>query len=78
MTPCVLYLDTSDLSYLARGEVVRGVSYGSLRKRITGLRVGEIRALDWKRDADLEAKAVNKQIRHGHLTLPKEGGVWCQ
>jgi integrase len=38
-----------------------------------GLRVGEIRALDWQRDVDMIAKTltVNKQIRCGHMTTPK-------
>ena len=38
-----------------------------------GLRVGEIRALDWKRDVDLVARTitVNKQIGLGQLTTPK-------
>jgi integrase len=38
-----------------------------------GLRVGEIRALDWRRDVDLVARTitVNKQIRRGHMTTPK-------
>lgn len=40
-----------------------------------GMRIGEIRALDWKRDVDLVAKTitVNRQIRHGDLTTPKGG-----
>ena len=38
-----------------------------------GLRVGEIRALDWKRDVDLVARTitVNKQTRRGEMTSPK-------
>lgn len=38
-----------------------------------GLRVGEIRALDWRRDVDLVAGTltVNKQIRRGTETTPK-------
>ena len=38
-----------------------------------GLRVGEIRALDWKRDVDLVAGTitVNKQTRRGEMTTPK-------
>ncbi len=38
-----------------------------------GLRVGEIRALDWRRDVDLIAGTitVNQQIRRGALTTPK-------
>ena len=38
-----------------------------------GLRVGEIRALDWKRDVDLVGRTitVNKQIGLGQLTTPK-------
>jgi integrase len=38
-----------------------------------GLRIGEIRALDWKRDVDLIAGTitVNKQTRRGEMTSPK-------
>ena len=38
-----------------------------------GLRIGEIRALDWKRDVDLIAGTitVNKQTRNGQMTTPK-------
>jgi len=38
-----------------------------------GLRVGEIRALDWRRDVDLVAATitVNHQTRRGQLTTPK-------
>ncbi len=38
-----------------------------------GLRIGEIRALDWQRDVDLIAGTltVNHQIRHGQLGPPK-------
>ena len=38
-----------------------------------GLRVGEIRALDWKRDVDMVAGTitVNKQTRRGEMTSPK-------
>jgi len=38
-----------------------------------GLRVGEIRALDWRRDVDLVAATitVNKQTRRGQMTSPK-------
>jgi len=38
-----------------------------------GLRVGEIRALDWRRDVDLVAGTitVNHQTRRGQLTTPK-------
>jgi integrase len=38
-----------------------------------GLRVGEIRALDWKRDVDLVGGTltVNRQSGHGHTTTPK-------
>jgi integrase len=38
-----------------------------------GLRVGEIRALDWRRDVDLIAGTitVNQQIRRGKQTTPK-------
>jgi integrase len=38
-----------------------------------GLRVGEIRALDWRRDVDLVAGTVtvNQQIRRGKQTTPK-------
>jgi integrase len=38
-----------------------------------GLRVGEIRALDWKRDVDLVAGTitVNRQTRRGEMTTPK-------
>jgi integrase len=38
-----------------------------------GLRVGEIRALDWRRDVDLVAGTltVNRQAGHGHTTTPK-------
>ncbi len=38
-----------------------------------GLRVGEIRALDWRRDVDLVARTitVNRQTRRGQTTTPK-------
>lgn len=38
-----------------------------------GLRIGEVRALDWERDIDLKAGAltVNHQMRHGILGTPK-------
>jgi integrase len=38
-----------------------------------GLRVGEIRALDWRRDVDLVGGTitVNKQTRRGQMTTPK-------
>ena len=38
-----------------------------------GLRIGEVRALDWKRDVDLIAGTitVNKQTRSGQTTSPK-------
>jgi integrase len=38
-----------------------------------GLRIGEIRALDWKRDVDMVAATitVNKQTRRGQMTSPK-------
>jgi integrase len=38
-----------------------------------GLRIGEVRALDWKRDVDLIAGTitVNKQTRRGQTTSPK-------
>jgi integrase len=38
-----------------------------------GLRIGEIRALDWRRDVDLIAGTitVNKQTRRGQMTSPK-------
>lgn len=38
-----------------------------------GLRVGEIRALDWRRDVDLVAGTitVNRQTRRGEMTTPK-------
>jgi integrase len=38
-----------------------------------GLRVGEIRALDWRRDVDLVAGTitVNQQTRRGQTTTPK-------
>lgn len=38
-----------------------------------GLRVGEIRALDWERDVDLTAATltVNMQMRHGEAGTPK-------
>ena len=38
-----------------------------------GLRIGEIRALDWRRDVDLIAATitVNKQTRRGQTTSPK-------
>ncbi len=38
-----------------------------------GLRVGEVRALDWQRDVDMTGGTitVNKQIRHGVLGPPK-------
>jgi integrase len=38
-----------------------------------GLRVGEIRALDWRRDVDLVAATitVNHQTRRGQMTTPK-------
>ena len=38
-----------------------------------GLRIGEIRALDWRRDVDLVAGTitVNKQTRRGQTTSPK-------
>lgn len=38
-----------------------------------GLRIGEIRALDWRRDVDLIAGTitVNKQTRRGEMTSPK-------
>jgi integrase len=38
-----------------------------------GLRIGEIRALDWKRDVDLVAGTltVNRQTRRGQMTTPK-------
>jgi len=37
------------------------------------LRIGEIRALDWKRDVDLVAGTitVNRQTRRGEMTSPK-------
>lgn len=40
MTPRVLYLDTSDLSHLAREYIVDGVNYGSLRNRISAVSKG--------------------------------------
>ncbi len=38
-----------------------------------GLRIGEVRALDWQRDVDMTSGTitVNKQIRHGELGPPK-------
>ena len=38
-----------------------------------GIRIGEIRALDWRRDVDLIAGTitVNKQTRRGQMTSPK-------
>jgi integrase len=38
-----------------------------------GLRIGEVRALDWRRDVDLVAGTitVNQQTRHGKTTTPK-------
>ena len=38
-----------------------------------GLRVGEIRALDWRRDVDMVARTitVNRQTRRGEMTTPK-------
>jgi integrase len=38
-----------------------------------GLRIGEIRALDWRRDVDLVAGTitVNRQTRRGETTTPK-------
>jgi integrase len=38
-----------------------------------GLRIGEVRALDWRRDVDLVAGTitVNKQTRCGQMTTPK-------
>jgi integrase len=38
-----------------------------------GHRIGEIKALDWKRDLDMVAKTItiNRQTRHGHTGTPK-------
>ena len=38
-----------------------------------GMRIGEIRALDWRRDVDLVAATItiNQQTRRGEMTTPK-------
>lgn len=40
-----------------------------------GLRIGETRALDWRRDVDLVAAtiAINHPTRRGQTTTPKGG-----